>query len=77
MSRERMVVFLLAFFLLFVLSTASILESDIGEDLGLLDMLFTMKELTGIDVPLIGGTMVAFISGLAIYVLYREGRGGL
>ena len=77
MSRERMVVFLLTFALLFVLSTSTILVSDIGENLGLLDMLSTMKNLKGINIPLIGGAIVAFISGLAVYVIYREGRGGL
>ena len=77
MSREKMVVFLLAFFLLFVVSASSILVSDIGEDSGLFDILFTMKNLRGINIPVIGGTILAFISGLALYVIYREGRGGL
>ena len=76
MSREKMVVFLLAFFLLFVVSASSILVSDIGEDSGLLDILLNMGNLKGINIPLIGGAIVAFISGLALYVLYREGRGG-
>ena len=79
MSRERMVIFLVAFFLLFSLSSTFILGSEIAGEKGfrsIISNIETMKD-TDVNIPIIGGVVMTFLVSLAGYVAYRELRGGL
>ena len=78
MSRERMVIFLVAFFLLFSLSSSLILGSKIAGESGYRGIINTVEHMknTDINIPIIGGVVVAFLVSLAAYVGYREFRGG-
>ena len=79
MTRERMVIFLIAFFLLFSLSSSIILGSKIAGESGFRSIINTMENMKDIDIniPNIGGIVVAFLVSLAAYIGYREIRGGL
>ena len=83
MSKERITIFLFTFFVIFTVATGYIYGSISGEgadvkqgDLGFWSVLYGLKDFT-LDIPLISGTFIALISGLGIYVIYREVRGGL
>ena len=78
MSRERMVIFLVAFFLLFSLSSTIILGSEIAGETGfrsIISSIETMKDIN-VNIPNTGGVIAAFFISLAAYVGYREVRGG-
>ena len=78
MTRERMVIFLIAFFLLFSLSSSIILGSEIAGESGFRGIINTVERMkdTDINIPVIGGAVVAFLVSLAAYIGYREFRGG-
>ena len=78
MSRERMVIFLVAFFLLFSLSSSFILGSEIAGETGFRGIINTVENLkdTDVNIPIIGSVVVAFLVSLAAYIGYREVRGG-
>jgi hypothetical protein len=76
MSRERMVVFLIAFFLLVTLSCSPILGSEINYKMGYRAILDTLTNFDLASLPVVGWAITAFISCLAGYVIIREVRGG-
>ena len=86
MSKERITIFLLIFVVIFTISTGYIYGSlsASGEEelelpqkeLGFWSIMYGLKDFT-LDIPLISGGIIAIITGLGVYIIYREVRGGL
>jgi hypothetical protein len=86
MSKERITIFLFTFIVIFTIATGYIYGSIspdptstgevIKKDLGFWSVIKGLKNFT-VDIPLISGGVIAIITGLGVYVLYREARGGL
>ena len=88
MSKERITIFLFVFIVIFTISTGYIYGSisvpgEEGKEglelpqkeLGFWTVLYGLKDFT-LDIPLISGGIIAIITGLGVYIIYREVRGG-
>ena len=87
MSKERITIFLFTFIVIFTISTGYIygsisLPEEEGQeiivpqkDLGFWTVLHGLKDFT-LDIPLVSGGIIAIMSGLGVYIIYREVRGG-